>query len=391
MADSIVEEREEVMVSLTEQLPRDALRKYGDKTEYPTGFPTTTNNKLEAAMGKKGDNDADVPPGFPPKSIHGKVLDFAEELKFSTGELSRSCNRHQRFSDVAVTDGSCYASQKKCLSTSAAADNRALGGKTGKNDDSNACFTPNKVLGAAMERKEGNDPYVPPGFPPKIMQLKVGDSVNEVESTTGQVLRSFDRHDYSASDRTARDVRSSANAGQGYSISAAADDRALKGKIGNDNACFTPNKVLEAAMGRKGDNDADVPPGFPPKSIQVKVEFSVTEVEPTGGEVLGSFNRHQDDVRSYAGCALDHSTSAAVDDGAIKEMELQKTLMKETTDINAAIGGPMRTMEDEDRRMNEITEIDIQIPELKLDARVARLENMIAKLKAKKFGHDSQV
>ncbi|XVF34034.1 hypothetical protein REPUB_Repub18cG0022300 [Reevesia pubescens] len=149
---------------------------------------------------------------------------------------------------------------------------------------------------------------------------------------------------------------------------------------------------------RKGEDDASVPPGFPPKLNEVKPEPFVDEVKPEDFEVSNkkasitsrpsSLDKGSDDN------AQGFSPSVA-DNGGFVKMELSMTPTQKVVQINAQNGGSARVM-------GEANESEVEFPlydkentsrygesstmalymVARLEARVTRLEKVVSELKA---------
>ena len=204
-----------------------------------------------------------------------------------------------------------------------------------------------RMLNQAPQASKGNDGDVPPGFPPNFNKVKAGNSVN-------------------------------------------VDKR--KPTVEED--ITTQKQVPMSSIGRKGGNDADVPPGFPPKRKKVEVGNFIRQ-DKSASEGLISYGMHESVGKSFS-CGKD-----GVNDGAIREME---PMMKpvEILTGEAEVRGLERATEGTSEgnagsvvynRVNiydnegEGSSFKPEIPRLELEGRIIRLEREVVQLKAAIFGN----
>ncbi|GKV42611.1 hypothetical protein SLEP1_g49994 [Rubroshorea leprosula] len=125
-----------------------------------------------ASDGRKGDNDASVPVGFPPKFIRVKTEGFVEEENTS----------HETSNATPLM---CGVDKSKGLSMSDSGDSATMNGIGQRKWK--------KTPSISEGRKEDNDASVPPGFLPKIIKVKTKDFDEEEKLE----MRSCKKHDTS--------------------------------------------------------------------------------------------------------------------------------------------------------------------------------------------------
>lgn len=163
---------------------------------------------------------------------------------------------------------------------------------------------------------------------------------------------------------------------------------------------------------KKEANDAPVPPGFPPKSNLLAASDSNSEDNLTIGELLRSRKKHDgfwneevSSAESWPSQSDTLSSTAVCEVVRVFEPQLQtelveksrwnepsETSIEDSTEIqlvNSAHDLVRMQGGDRDGNIND-NEIS-ERPELHLEEWVSRLERIVAKLKAKRFGHTGQL
>ncbi|KAL9441542.1 hypothetical protein AB3S75_020106 [Citrus x aurantiifolia] len=163
---------------------------------------------------------------------------------------------------------------------------------------------------------------------------------------------------------------------------------------------------------KKEANDAPVPPGFPPKSNLLAASDSTSEDNLTIGELLRSRKKHDGfcneeviSAESWPSQSDTLSSTAVCEVVRVFEPQLQtelveksrwnepsETSIEDSTDIqlvNSAHDLVRMQGGDRDGNIND-NEIS-ERPELHLEEWVSRLERIVAKLKAKRFGHTGKL
>ncbi|XVF70592.1 hypothetical protein PTKIN_Ptkin11bG0174900 [Pterospermum kingtungense] len=155
---------------------------------------------------------------------------------------------------------------------------------------------------------------------------------------------------------------------------------------------------------RKGENDASVPPGFPPKLASVKPEPCVDEAEPEAFEVSNKDTNVTTGPLSHDKCYVtnDQELSPSVaDNGGPVKIELSITPTQKVMRIETQSSGPARVIKEvakeseseiefplDDKenisRYDETRAIALDMKVSRLEARVSRIEEAFAKLKTAK-------
>ncbi|XP_040989066.1 uncharacterized protein LOC121236702 [Juglans microcarpa x Juglans regia] len=206
---------------------------------------------------------------------------------------------------------------------------------------------------ASIWKKGGDGADVPLGFPPKFNKVKAGNSVNVDKPTVVK-------------------------------------DKTL------------PKQVTQAFVGKKEGNDADVPPGFPPKNKKFKVENPIKEdtSESEGKRFHGTHDSLDKGPigggKHVLGESQSFSASAIV--GALKKEPMIRSV--ENIEGEGAIDRLERATEATINSKAAILVYDglgidsnerkgsshtPEIPGLELEARVSRLEKVVAELEAARF------
>ena len=201
-----------------------------DDAEVPPGFPPkhkmtnpkTSESYLSSSIGKKEGNDAEVPPGFPPKH---KMTN----PKTSENYLSSSIGKKEG-NDADVPPG--FEPKHKMTNPK----------------------TSESYLSSSIGKKEGNYADVPPGFEPKHKMTNPKTSESYLSSSIG------------------KKEGNDADVPPGFEP---------KHKMTNPK---TSESYLSSSIGKKEGNDADVPPGFEPKSKLIHCLEKIMQNEGVPGD-----------------------------------------------------------------------------------------------------------
>ncbi|GMY24745.1 serine/threonine-protein phosphatase 7 long form like [Fagus crenata] len=176
---------------------------------------------------------------------------------------------------------------------------------------------------------------------------------------------------------------------------------------GDSNISKQSSKTLK---GRMIDNTASIPPGFPPKCNMIEVGDSDEEDKLTVKELLrscnitnGVGNKMSGNRKPLSGAKSHDLSSSTADNGEVRKIEslvepigniMQGEVVignaegsKEDANVSKE-GSEAFTMEsingNEGARSSSST---FEIPGLELEARISKLEKVVAKLKAARFGN----
>ncbi|XVE80355.1 hypothetical protein DITRI_Ditri14bG0133000 [Diplodiscus trichospermus] len=160
-------------------------------------------------------------------------------------------------------------------------------------------------------------------------------------------------------------------------------------------------KRIPWVKARKGENDASVPPGFHPKVNSVKPEPFVDEVKPEASEVSNMKASVCVTTRpfSHDKCCPANAqglSPSVADNGGLVKSELSMTPTQKLIQIKAEDGGSARVMREANEngvkfplydkenvsRYAKSSTIALYMKVSMLEARVARIEREVAKLKA---------
>ncbi|KAL4324154.1 hypothetical protein GQ457_11G012830 [Hibiscus cannabinus] len=259
-----------------DELEPEAFEVSNQKTSVATRSLGHDNCSLTKAQGslkaRKGENEANIPPGFPAKFITVKPEPFVDELEPEALEVS-----NQKTSVVTRPFGH---------------DNCSLA----------------KAQGSLKARKGENEANIPPGFPAKFITVKPEPFVDELEPEALEV----------SNQKTSVATRS----------------------LGHDNCSLT--KAQGSLKARDGEDEASVPPGFPAKFIIVKPEPLVDELEPEALEVSNQKTSAATRPFSHDNCSLAKAqgrSSSGADNGASEKMKIPMTPSQIMEDHNE---GPER-------------------------------------------------
>uniref|UniRef100_A0A2N9F8Y4 Aminotransferase-like plant mobile domain-containing protein n=2 Tax=Fagus sylvatica TaxID=28930 RepID=A0A2N9F8Y4_FAGSY len=298
-------------------------------------------------------------------------------------------------------------------------------GKEGTNKDYIPAKSSKKPHKKSKGKRKANDLHVTPGFSSKFNRMGMGNCNEEDGLTIAERMKFTDKHknfvngqgpqggeavnSFCQFEILSSSSSSSSSSDNGPVINLGKKDVA-KGVTECQGDSNISKQSSKTSKGRMIDNTASIPPSFPPKCKIVEVGDSDEEDELTVKELLrscnitnGVGNKMSGNGKPLSGAKSHDLSSSTADNGEVRKIESLVEPVGNIMQGEVVIGNAEGSMEDanaskegsEAFTMESINGFEgarsssstFEIPGLELEARISKLEKVVAKLKAARFGN----
>ncbi|GMY31313.1 serine/threonine-protein phosphatase 7 long form like [Fagus crenata] len=298
-------------------------------------------------------------------------------------------------------------------------------GKEGTNKDCIPAKSSKKPHKKSKGKRKANDLHVTPGFSSKFNRMGMGNCNEEDGLTIAERMKFTDKHknfvngqgpqggeavnSFCQFEILSSSSSSSSSSDNGPVINLGKKDVA-KGVTECQGDSNISKQSSKTSKGRMIDNTASIPPSFPPKCKIVEVGDSDEEDKITVKELLrscnitnGVGNKMSGNGKPLSGAKSHDLSSSTADNGEVRKIESLVEPVGNIMQGEVVIGNAEGSMEDanaskegsEAFTMESINGFEgarsssstFEIPGLELEARISKLEKVVAKLKAARFGN----